>query len=94
LSEADGPMPGPLYRGKGCEECMNTGYRERVGIFELLTVSESIRELMLHRAKASTIKAEAIHGGMRTLRTEGLDKVTTGVTTVDEVVKVTSRDEF
>jgi general secretion pathway protein E len=94
LSEADGPLPGPLFRGQGCEECMNTGYRERVGIFELLTVNEALRELVLHRAKASTIKAEAIQGGMRTLRTEGLEKVTAGVTTIDEVVKVTSRDEF
>jgi type II secretory ATPase GspE/PulE/Tfp pilus assembly ATPase PilB-like protein len=92
LPESD--RPAHLLRGKGCEACMETGYKERVGIFELLTVTEPIRELVLNRAKASTIKAEAIAGGMTTLRTDGFAKAAAGMTTLDEVVRVTGRDEF
>ncbi len=94
LSEADGPLPRPVYRGVGCDACLGTGYHGRVGIFELLTVSEPIRELILAQAKASSLKAEALHSGMTTLRADGLAKVAAGVTTMDEVVRVTGRDEF
>ena len=73
---------------------METGYKERVGVFELLTVTEPIRELVLQRAKASTIKAEAVAGGMTTLRADGFTKAAAGASTMDEVVRVTGRDEF
>ena len=94
LGDADGPVPRPLFRGAGCDACMGTGYRERIGVFELVTATEPIRELVLQRAKASTIKAEAIRDGMKTLRADGLAKAAAGVTTMDEVVRVTGRDEF
>jgi type II secretory ATPase GspE/PulE/Tfp pilus assembly ATPase PilB-like protein len=94
LDAKDGPLPTTLYRGKGCKACLDTGYHERVGVFELLTVSEPIRELILARAKASSIKAEAIRNGMKTLRADGITKAATGVTTLDEVVRVSERDEF
>jgi len=83
-----------LYRGVGCEHCMGSGYRERVGIFELLQVTEPIREMILHRQKASTIKAQAVAGGMTTLRAAGRVKALEGLTTMDEVSRVTGRDEF
>ena len=83
-----------LYRGVGCEHCMHTGYRERLGIFELLQVSEPIREMILHREKASSIKAQAVAGGMTTLRAAGRAKAMEGLTTMDEVSRVTGRDEF
>jgi type II secretory ATPase GspE/PulE/Tfp pilus assembly ATPase PilB-like protein len=73
---------------------MHTGYRERVGIFELLQVTEPIREMILHREKASTIKAQAVAGGMTTLRAAGRAKAMEGLTTMDEVSRVTGRDEF
>jgi len=85
---------GKLFHGQGCEQCLQTGYRERVGAFEFLEVSEPIRELVNQRAKASTIKAAAMDGGMTTLRECGIEKVAEGMTTMEEVIRVTSRDEF
>jgi len=94
LSEPNGPAPRTAWRGAGCEACLGTGYHGRVGVFELLTVTEPIRELILKQAKASTIKAEALRGDMTTLRADGVAKVGRGMTTMDEVVRVTGRDEF
>ena len=94
LSESDGPVARPMWRGGGCDGCLDTGCHGRIGVFELLTVSEPIRELIHHRATASGIKAQALRGGMTTLRADGLAKVARGTTAMDEVVKVTGRDEF
>ena len=94
LSESGGPLPEPMWRGVGCETCLDTGYHGRIGVFELLTVTEPIRELILAQSKASTVKAEALRGGMTTLRADGVAKVAAGITTMDEVVRVTGRDEF
>ncbi len=80
-------------KGCGCDECMDTGYRGRDGIFELLTVDENIRQLIVRHAKASNIKSAAIEAGMQTLRVDGLHKAARGVTTLEEVTRVTSRDE-
>ena len=79
----------PIYRAAGCEECSGTGYRGRSGIYELLLVNESIRELILKHASADVIKAAAVAKGMRTLRDDGWLKVREGVTTVAEVLRVT-----
>jgi len=94
LSESDGPVPASLWRGVGCEDCLDTGYHGRIGVFELLTVTEPVRELILAQAKASSVKAEALRGGMTTLRSDGIVKVARGTTTMDEVLRVTGRDEF
>jgi len=92
---AAGEMPDEgLVQGTGCEACLQTGYRERMVLFELLTVSEVIREQTLQRAKASTIKAEVLRGGMVTLRRDGLAKAAGGRTSLEEVARVTARDEF
>jgi general secretion pathway protein E len=87
-------VPSRLFRGKGCDSCMGTGFRERIGIFELLTVSEPVRELILKCAKASTIKSAAMAEGMTTLRMDGVAKAAKGITTLDEVARVAGRDEF
>jgi general secretion pathway protein E len=77
--------------GAGCEHCRRTGYRGRRGIFELLVVDEPVRMRMSERATAVQIKSAAAASGMRTLRDDGLAKVLTGVTTADEVLRVTTR---
>jgi general secretion pathway protein E len=79
----------PIYRAAGCEECSGTGYRGRSGIYELLLMNESIRELILKHVSADVIKATAVTNGMRTLRDDGWLKVREGTTTVAEVVRVT-----
>jgi len=83
-----------FHHSRGCDQCLQTGYRGRVGIFELLTVSEEIREAMLHRQKASTIAARAVAAGMMSLRRAALAKVTDGITTMDEAARVTRREVF
>jgi type IV pilus assembly protein PilB len=76
-------------RGKGCERCNNTGFRGRVGLYEVMEVTEELRELILVGASALELRRKAVEGGMITLRQSGLRKVKEGVTTVDEVVRET-----
>ncbi|MFH1339465.1 MAG: ATPase, T2SS/T4P/T4SS family [Candidatus Omnitrophota bacterium] len=78
-----------LYRGRGCEFCNFTGFYGRTAIYEILLVDESINELILERASASQIKRVAMSRGMRTLRQDGWRKVIAGITTPEEVMKVT-----
>src|SRR5262245_11099843 len=82
-----------FWRGVGCEECRQLGYQGRLGIYELLILNESIRPLILNRAPATTISQKAIEGGMRTLRTDGWNKVKNGKTTIEEVLRVTQVEE-
>ncbi len=81
-----------VYRAKGCEACFHTGYLGRKAIYELLLVTDEIRQLLMKNADASTIKAAAVAGGMRTLRQDGAEKILQGITTVDEVVRVTQKE--
>ncbi len=78
-----------LWTGEGCEHCSGTGYRGRIGIFEVLPINDSIRELVMKRATVKEIKDKAVSLGMRTLREDGIEKVKKGVTTIDEVLRVT-----
>ena len=87
------PARVPGWRGAGCEECRQFGYQGRKGIYELLLVNESLRPLILGRAAASTIAARAVDNGMRTLRTDGWNKVKNGETTIEEVLRVTQIEE-
>ncbi|HOP28473.1 MAG TPA: type II secretion system ATPase GspE [Spirochaetota bacterium] len=77
-----------LYKGKGCEKCLNTGYSGRLGIFELMPVTDGIRKLIMSGADASTIKDLAIKEGMKTLLQDGIEKVVRGLTTLEEVLRV------
>jgi general secretion pathway protein E len=79
-------------QGPGCEHCRQTGYRGRVAITELLTVDNEIRSAVQGQQTASEIQATARNRGMRLLREDGIDKVGRGITTVDEVARVTVRD--
>jgi type II secretion system protein E len=83
-----------IFQGRGCENCRFTGYLGRTGIYEVLTVTEPIRELILARASSQQIKQKAISQGMRTLRQDGLQKVFKGITTYSEVVRVTQQEEL
>jgi general secretion pathway protein E len=79
----------PSFRGAGCEHCFGTGYRGRVGIFELMELNEELRAIIMRNEDASIITAAARRNGMRNLRDDGWDKVARGVTTPDEVIRVT-----
>jgi general secretion pathway protein E len=88
------PAPGLiLFRGKGCDECRNTGYRGRTGIYELFTITEEVRSLMLRRVSTGEIRRHAVANGMVTLRQDGWRKACDGVTTIEEVLRVTQEDE-
>jgi len=82
-----------FWRGAGCEDCRQLGYQGRMGIYELLILNEGLRPLILNRAAATTIAQKAIDFGMRTLRTDGWNKVRASQTTIEEVLRVTQVEE-
>ena len=81
-----------LYRGGGCEDCRGTGYRGRVGIYELFEITEEARSLTLRRSSSRDLRRHAVEAGMTTLRDDGWLKACAGITTVDEVLRVTQED--
>jgi len=86
-----GKIEGRFYRGKGCEECRGTGYRGRIGIFELLTVNPELRELILQRRSSAEIK-NAAHKSMLTMHQDALQKAAEGITSLEEILRVSSGD--
>jgi type IV pilus assembly protein PilB len=80
-------------KGKGCSLCNNTGYRGRVGLFEMMEVNQDIRDMILKRCQSHEIKRKAAAQGFLTLRKSGLAKIKAGLTSIDEVVRETVRDE-
>ncbi|HEV8354591.1 MAG TPA: GspE/PulE family protein [bacterium] len=86
-------QPAVFYRGIGCEHCAHTGYRGRTGVFELLVVNESIRDLVMRRAPSTVIRQRALDQGMSTMLTDGLAKAAAGVTSVEEVLRVVYTEE-
>jgi type II secretory ATPase GspE/PulE/Tfp pilus assembly ATPase PilB-like protein len=85
--------PGKIYRGAGCDACKNTGYKGRIGIYELFIITEDIRSLVVQKTGAHVLRQKAIENGMVTLRDDGWEKVRKGVTTVEEVLRVTQEEE-
>ena len=79
-----------LYKGKGCPKCSNTGYKGRVALYEAMTITEGIKELILNGASSAEIKNEAVSGGMKTLRASGIECIKLGTTTIEEVLRVTT----
>jgi type IV pilus assembly protein PilB len=77
------------YKANGCPQCRLTGYRGRVGLYELMVMNEAIRGLIIHRTMASEIQAEAIRSGMETLFRQGVRKVQEGITSLEEVLSIT-----
>ncbi|MBW2731424.1 MAG: type II secretion system ATPase GspE [Deltaproteobacteria bacterium] len=86
------PPKGMVYHGEGCSTCLNTGYTGRIGIYELMMMDDAVRAMVLQRADTNAIKDEAVRVGMRTLRTDGAHKILSGLTTIEEVVRVTQED--
>ena len=91
-------MPGldttrPFYRGKGCGACNNTGYKGRAGIYEILVVNEAIRKMILERASSDAIERKAREIGVKSLVQSGWEKVFAGITTPEEVQRVTQIEE-
>ena len=78
-----------LYRKRGCPRCNQTGYRGRIGIFQLLLMNEALAELAVRRASRDEVEREAMAAGMRTLWDDGMAKVTAGLTSIEELARVT-----
>ena len=78
-----------VYEGKGCEACNNTGYRGRIGLFEVIETSGELSQLILEGASSMDLREQATSEGMITLRTSGLEKIADGLTTIEEVVRET-----
>ena len=76
-------------KGKGCKGCLQTGFKGRIGIFELLTPDEEIRALINAKASSDEIRKAAIEAGMQLLREDGQKKVASDITTIQEVMRVT-----
>ena len=95
IAEIDNPGQDSFkaFHGKGCKECNHTGFRGRAGIYELLVVDETVRQLILTKATSQTIRESARKKGMTTLREDGWKKVAKGITTVEEVLRVTLNEQ-
>ncbi|MDO8136532.1 MAG: ATPase, T2SS/T4P/T4SS family [Candidatus Brocadiales bacterium] len=76
-----------FFMGKGCSNCRHTGYKGRIGIFELLNITPELSELIMRRANINVLKSQALKLGFRTLRDDALEKVTQGITTLEEILK-------
>jgi len=87
--EKHSDQTGQLYCGTGCEICHNTGYKGRIGIYELLVLNEELRDIITHNPSLGDLKAAAKKQGMRSLRDDGLHKAFQGMTTVEELIRIT-----
>ena len=81
-----------VKQGRGCDKCANTGYKGRIALYEVMPMKEELRELVLNGASSAEIKREAARLGMMTLRQAGLRMMKSGVTTIEEVLRVTAPD--
>ena len=79
----------PVFRGKGCNACNKTGYKGRIGIYELLVMNETIRDMILRKESSEKVEAKAIELGMKPMSQDGWEKVFAGITTPEEVQRVT-----
>jgi len=79
-----------LYKGEGCRFCNGTGYKGRLGIFELIKITDTLRNLITSSAPLEKIREVALREGMHTLKEDGLRKVGRGITTLEEVIRVTA----
>ena len=95
IAEIDNPGQDSIkaFHGKGCKECNHTGFSGRAGIYELLVVDDAVRQLILTKATSQTIRESARKKGMTTLREDGWKKVAKGITTVEEILRVTLNEQ-
>ena len=90
LSKAKANLDSILfYKGKGCKQCGNTGYKGRLGIYEIMEVTPKIAELITAKASTESLEAAALEQGMMTLTQDGFMKALSGITSVEEVLRVT-----
>ena len=82
-----------FFYGKGCEQCNNTGYRGRMGIYEIMLLDDEMRDQIIKHASTQVLRMEAKKRGMRTLRVSGLMAIFDGITTIEEVVRETIMEE-
>ena len=82
-----------FYYGRGCDKCNGTGYRGRIGIFEIMVFNDEMRDLVMNQASTNVLRAAGQRAGMRLLRDNGLEAIYDGITTIDEVVKETIMEE-
>jgi type II secretory ATPase GspE/PulE/Tfp pilus assembly ATPase PilB-like protein len=82
----------PVYKGAGCSQCQNTGYKGRIAIFEMFEMNNEIRELAFTKAPTTELRKAAKAGGMKTLMVDGIRKVFKGTTTPEEVVRITQTE--
>jgi len=85
---------GTLYRAKGCDRCFDMGYSGRSAIFEMLLIDDEIRNLTLSHVDSGQIKKKAIEHGMTTLRMDGVSHIIRGLTSIDEVIRVTEEESI
>jgi type II secretory ATPase GspE/PulE/Tfp pilus assembly ATPase PilB-like protein len=90
--DADRLPDGKLHRGRGCGNCFNSGYLDRTGLYEILPIDDAVKDQIVARSSASSMKRSAIDRGFTTLRMDGANKVVLGQTTVEEVLRVTQMD--
>jgi type IV pilus assembly protein PilB len=81
-----------LFKGQGCQKCSSTGYKGRIALYEVMPFYEPVKELVLQGASTAEVKAEAIRCGMKSLRMSGLQKLAEGITTPEEVLRVSVAD--
>jgi general secretion pathway protein E len=86
------PPPGHLWEAVGCDQCHGAGYSGRTGVYEVLMITEEVRRLAIRRAGGSEIRDQALRDGMRTLRDDGAYKILCGISTLDEVLRVTAEE--
>ena len=87
-------LPDTLYRGQGCRRCQGTGYRGRMGIFEMMVVTDEVRSLIIENASPRELRQASAKQGMTSLRDDGFRHLWTGKTTVEEILRVTKDDTF
>ena len=81
-------IPETLFRGKGCNVCGNTGFSGQIGIFEVFTITDEIKEMIMSGVSESEIRKQALAEGMTPMFKDGLDKIEKGITTIEEVMRV------
>jgi len=92
IAEAEGKAL-TFYKGRGCSACNGTGYSGRQGLFEVMPITPEVRTMILERKPSDKVKKQAMSQGMLTLRQDALLKLRAGITTVEEVLRETAKDE-
>jgi type IV pilus assembly protein PilB len=77
-----------FWRGRGCERCRHSGYRGRIGVFELMLITDHLRELVLRKAPTHELRQAGLEAGMMTLRQDAMQKILEGITTMEEALRV------